>query len=300
MFSIPAIICYLVNSLLEDKESHAMIELESGKFGLVEYFFSQKKQYIPALSVIHGKYPGRVFVDNELDPNVAIVWAINRWLYMEGRVSSEETKQSVYQFIRKVVIPDCTMRDENWFDIYTSNSKQWDELFKDGLENVSVEKHYESVYRLDIGKFNQVKSMTVPRMDELQIDIVDIHILPESYYDFKYVADKFKTMKSVGVEIRNENQLLVSTCSNNGLQDENEYFIDVDTYRDEDRGKGYATLASIKLINLLLAVGMNPLWETTHNNIPLHKLALKLGFEVCESYPVYAFIFEKGAQIQRG
>lgn len=211
MFSNPAIICYY-------------------KFSLGQ----------------NGKYPGRVFVDNELDPNVAIVWAINRWLYMEGRVSSEDTQQFVYQFIKRVVIPDCAMRDENWFEIYTSNSKQWDELFKNGLENVSVDKHYESVYTLDIGKFNQLKNATIPREDKLQIDIVDIHILPESYYRFAYVTDEFKTMKSVGVEIRNQNQLLLSTCSNNGLHDGNEYFIDVDTYQDDERGKGYATLASIK------------------------------------------------------
>lgn len=69
----------------------------------------------------------------------------------------------------------------------------------------------------------------------------------------------------------------------------NNYFIDVDTFDEGHRKKGYATIAAVELIQKFLSDGMFPLWETTHQNTPSHKLALKLGFEVSENYPVYAF-----------
>ncbi|MFD1906953.1 GNAT family N-acetyltransferase [Paenibacillus rhizoplanae] len=44
----------------------------------------------------------------------------------------------------------------------------------------------------------------------------------------------------------------------------NRYFIDVDTYAESERGKGYATLAAVSLISHYLVQEMLPLWETTH------------------------------------
>src|SRR5690554_3864714 len=135
-----------------------MIELKSENFGTVESFFEQKKQYIPALSVIHGNYPGRVFVDNEQAPHVAIVWVISRWLYIEGGATTEDSKEAVYRFIKKVLLPDCELRNVNWFEIYSSDSKQWDDLFIDGIEHEKVHKHYESLYTLNIDQFKRAKA----------------------------------------------------------------------------------------------------------------------------------------------
>lgn len=269
-----------------------MIELQFDSFGIVQSFFENKKQYIPALSVIHGNYPGRVFVDNEQSPSIAVVWAINRWLYIEGKILSDKIKNEINHFLKDSVIFDCKKRNENWFEIYTSDSKQWDELFLNEIKYLNVNKHFESVYTLDINNFNKVRNVKKPKEGGLQIAVRDYLILPESFFEFAYVKEQFKTCKSVEVEIKNGNYI-ISTCKNNGLFYRNEYFIDVDTLISEERGKGYATMASIKLIEFLLERKMYPLWETTHDNLPSHKLALKLGFEVNDNYPVYAFMIKK-------
>ncbi|TCZ79346.1 GNAT family N-acetyltransferase [Paenibacillus albiflavus] len=265
-----------------------MIELSFDSFNIAESFFANKKSYIPALSVIYGNYPGRVFVDNDQVPSIAIVWAIGRWMYLEGSLSSQDIELDVSNFLQNVVIPDCRERSTNWFEIYTSDDEQWENLFLTKTHFLEVDKHYESVYTLNLHIFNQVKETKFSVENEIEINNVDFDILPESFHDFSYIRDEFKTKKSSGIEIKKDNQL-ITICKSNGFIFKNEYFIDVDTFVKEERGKGYATIAAIKLIDSLLANKMYPLWETTHDNIPSNKLALRLGFEVKESYPVYAF-----------
>ncbi|GGH13050.1 GNAT family N-acetyltransferase [Paenibacillus segetis] len=269
-----------------------MLELHVDQFPIVESFFINKKNYIPALSVIHGNYPGRVFVDNAQIPNIAIVWAIGRWMYLEGSLSSLKNEFVVNSFIENVVIPDCRERHTNWFEIYTSDDEQWDKLFLAEIDYIKVDKHYESVYTLNLSKFNQVKHKIASAEDEIEVRLLDFDILPESFYHVSYISEKFKSKQSQGVQIKKDNQV-VTICKNNGFIFRNEYFIDIDTLAQAERGKGYATIAAIQLIDHLLEGEMYPLWETTHENIPSHKLALKLGFEVRENYPVYAFMIEE-------
>ncbi|MEF3353907.1 GNAT family N-acetyltransferase [Paenibacillus sp. GYB006] len=268
-----------------------MLELHLDNFRVVESFFINKKSCVPALSVIHGNYPGRIFVDNEQKPNVAIVWAIGRWMYLEGYLVSNKNKLDMSSFLQNIVVPDCRENNTNWFEIYTSDDDPWDHLFLEETKFLKGIKHFESVYTLNLNEFNKVKKSITSIEDGIEINIKDFNILPESFRHSPYISDELKTKKSLGVELKKDNQV-ITICKSNGFILGNEYFIDVDTFVKEERGKGRATIAAIKLIDFLLKSDMYPLWETTHENIPSHKLALKLGFEAVEHYPVYAFIIE--------
>ncbi|MDK8179627.1 GNAT family N-acetyltransferase [Paenibacillus sp. UMB4589-SE434] len=268
-----------------------MLELQANQFKVVESFFMNKKSCIPALSVIYGNYPGRVFVDDEQTPQIAIVWATGRWMYLEGSLSTKHNKVDVSRFLQHIVIPDCKQRNENWFEIYTSDDKAWNYFFEKEIAFLKVNKHYESVYALNLNKFAPVKRQVKVVEEPIKIDLVHFDILPQSFYAFPYVRDEFKAKKCIGVEVKKDNQL-ITVCKNNGFIVGNEYFIDVDTFAKEERGKGYATVAAIRLMDHLLEQQMYPLWETTHENIPSHKLAVRLGFEKVENYPVYSFNLE--------
>lgn len=103
--------------------------------------------------------------------------------------------------------------------------------------------------------------------------------------------DRFVGLTATGAVVKVRDKV-VSICKNNGFSVNNRYFIDVDTHAESERGKGYATLAAASLISHYLDQGMLPLWETTHENMASHKLALRLGFDPVESYPVFAFVME--------
>ena len=68
--------------------------------------------------------------------------------------------------------------------------------------------------------------------------------------------------------------------------------IDIETFQEKERCKGYATAVGKALIDYCLEKRYIPLWETTLDNIPSQKVAKKLGFVENESYPVYAIEFK--------
>lgn len=265
-----------------------MIELFPNDYNLIEHLFSDRKQYIPALSVINRTFPGRVFVNKVNDPEIAVVWATSRWMYLEGSPRSEGDKEELIIFIKNVVIPFCNQIKVNWFEIYTDDAGCWDELFMKECSFLEVDKHYESVYTLDSDKFYNYNHTKLTLIDDLTIHYNEFEILPKAYQDFPHVKEEFKTSTCLGVELRKDKNT-VTVCRNNGFIYMDEYFIDIDTFDEQQRNKGYATYAASLLIDYLLRNRKFPLWETTHQNTASHKLALKLGFEAKENYPVYAF-----------
>ncbi|WP_339256567.1 GNAT family N-acetyltransferase [Paenibacillus sp. FSL P2-0136] len=274
----------------ELNELNGLMELQPGNYTAVYDFYAGKKQYIPALSVLLENYPGRVFADHTEAPTLAVVWATGRWMYAAGDISTEINRLKLMVFLQTVVVPDCQQRQEKWFEIYTDDSDSWTELLKLEIAGLSVDRHMESVYEFNSERFVQLKNRraAIPLEGDLSVACEEFPVLT---HKGSVREDRFIGLTTTGavVKIRDE---VVSICKNNGFSVNNRYFIDVDTYAESERGKGYATLAAVSLISHYLVQGMLPLWETTHENVASHKLALRLGFEPVESYPVFAFVME--------
>lgn len=263
-----------------------MIELPYDSFSAVAHLFTPKKQLIPAIAVIRGNYPGRVFVDHLQRPHVAVVWATGRWMYLLGEVTTAQQKTSIKQFMQDTVICDCRKQKKNWFEIYTSDSKHLDNFFLKEIDKLRVDKHYESVYRLNVEKFLQVLRANCHERSDVNFKFETFDILPKGGSSNRKNSAELK--KTVGVVVK-RGDTVISIAKNNGFIFGKEYFIDIDTLIVEERRKGYATLAAIKLISYFLEKNMLPLWETAENNIASKKLAFKLGFEPIDTYPVFEF-----------
>jgi hypothetical protein len=268
-----------------------MIELKLEDYPAVEVFFADKKQHIPALSVLQGNYPGRVFADDAASPSLAVVWATGRWMYAAGEISTELNRMKLTAFLQTQVIPGCKQRQENWFEIYTDDCDAWTALFKSGYAGLKVYRHMESVYEFNQAKFIRPdgKFKEDTSGSGVTVDYSEFPVLEDHEEDLSGIHNRFGSLATTGAVVKAEGQA-VSVCKNNGFTVNNRYFIDVDTYSEAERGKGYATLAARSLIGYYLERGQLPLWETTHENTASHRLALKLGFEPVESYPVFAFL----------
>lgn len=210
----------------------------------------------------------------------------------------DKDREGLYRFIRETVFPDCKQRRVPWFEIYTSDTGYWDELLLKPATGYIASKHNESVYTLNLNVYYSLKNSQQTALPEgIEMRMREYPVLAESAKGLPYVKDGFYTKTCPGVEITRAGEV-VSICRNNGFMHDGQFFIDVDTFSEEYRGKGYATLAAMRLMDAMLDRGLTPLWETTHQNTASHHLALKLGFEVKESYPVYAF--EIGAVGEEG
>ncbi|WP_405112743.1 GNAT family N-acetyltransferase [Paenibacillus sp. FSL K6-1217] len=273
---------------------NGLIELTPEDYPAVYDLYNVKKQHIPALSVLLENYPGRVFADHPEAPTLAVVWATGRWMYAAGDIGTETNRMKLISFLQTVVVPDCRQRQEKWFEIYTDDRETWTTLFKLGVAGLSVDRHMESVYEFNSERFFQLNNPVAAGSSEGDVCVTyeEFPVLAQQHQSVYARDDRFKGLTATGAVVRVRDKV-VTICKNNGFIVDNRYFVDVDTYAESERGKGYATLAAASLISHYLAQGMLPLWETTHENIASHKLALRLGFEPVESYPVFAFVIEE-------
>ncbi|WP_042202209.1 GNAT family N-acetyltransferase [Paenibacillus camerounensis] len=265
-----------------------MEEIFAEEFKAAEPFFNRKKQHIPALSVLRGHYPGRVFVDRQDKPELVIVWATGRWMYAAGDAGAERNIALIRLFLQNTVIPDCISRGAGWFEIYADGPEAWDRLFLSGLPGVRADKHFETVYELQIGPFRSLQELLQADQGEFEIEIAEYPIVAGSDTLSLGADHHFMEKKTVGASVNVGGQT-ASLCRNNGFTVGNEYFIDADTYETAERNKGYGTQAAAALIGYYVELDMLPLWETTQDNLASQRLALKLGFLPAEQYPVYTF-----------
>ncbi|MFD2413847.1 GNAT family N-acetyltransferase [Paenibacillus rhizoplanae] len=274
-------------------ELNKLLELQPENFAAVYDFYAGTKHHLPALSVLLENYPGRVFADHTEAPTLAVVWATGRWMYAAGDISAEINRLKLMGFLQTVVVPDCLQRQEKGFEIYTEDSDSWTELLTLEIAGLSVDRHMESVYEFNSERFVQLKNRraAIPLEGELSVACEEFPVLALPEHNRSARDDRFVGLTTTGAVVKVRDKV-VSICKNNGFSVNNRYFIDVDTYAESERGKGYATLAAVSLISHYLVQEMLPLWETTHENVASHKLALRLGFEPVESYPVFAFVME--------
>lgn len=265
-------------------------ELKSRDFSKITHLFRGHKQYIPVHAIIDGNFPGRIFVDNKDSPATALAWAITRWAYIEGNPLNSSFNHSFAKLIRDVIIPDSLQIKMSWLEIYTPDLSDWTKMMETYLYEYKPEKHYEMVYTFDEQKYLSMrKPSSLP--DGLLIEKIEVPIIPDFALHSPFIRKDFKTKTSFGFRLKKDSQV-ISVCKSFGFISGNEFMIDIETFEEKQRSKGYATIAGTALIDYCLEKGYIPLWETTLDNIPSRKVATKLGFVENESYPVYAIDFK--------
>ncbi|MBU1318311.1 MAG: GNAT family N-acetyltransferase [candidate division Zixibacteria bacterium] len=266
-----------------------IVELEPEDYHRAAHILEGHRQYVPALSVIYGDFPGRVFVDNSDLPRTAIVWAISRWAYIEGNADNVDFNISIAELIRDRIIPGSREIEMSWFELYSNLSADWKRTIESALSEFDFRSHMESTFVWDRQKYHAFRAdYAFPNGFEPVKS--DIPILPASTARSPFVSDAHKTRTAIGFRVMGENKI-IAQCRLDGLLHGSQFMVDVDTFEKDDRRKGFATAASVALLDFCLDQKLDPLWETTEDNTASRRLATKLGFVEDESYLVYAIDF---------
>jgi GNAT superfamily N-acetyltransferase len=264
-------------------------ELEPDDFTRISHLFQGHRQYLPVFAIIHGNFPGRIFVDDKEAPRAALVWALSRWAYVDGDPHDDAFKQALPELVQNVIIPASLRMNMRWFELYTVDSPPWRAALEASLKAYAPVQHYETVFTFDEQRYQRLrKPLTLPA--GLSIARVEFPILPPPACDAPFIDPGFKTRSAFGFQLTRDGHV-ISVCRSNGFVSGNEFMIDVVTVEKSERGKGYATAVGTALLDYCLEHQFVPLWETTLDNIPSRKVAHKLGFVEDESYPVYAIEF---------
>ncbi len=261
-------------------------ETKSSAFSRARPLFDTKKQHVPARAVLSHHFPGRVFLDDRDLPRAAVVWALGRWAYIGGDPTSPAAGSDLARLVEEVMFPGTRQMRMTWFELYAPDHGEWIEAIQSQLAGFSPERHDETTYRLDPDAYRRRWGTPVAPPD-MRIEAATFKIVAEHARESPQIASEFKSRFSFGFRLLRGDEV-VAVCRSNGFRSGREFMIDVETSREGDRGKGYATLVSTALIRFALERDQVPLWETTEDNVASQRLATKLGFVPCETYPVFA------------
>lgn len=258
-----------------------MHEITSDHFASIIPLLSGIQQAVLPAAVCEGSNPGRIFVDDPQNPAVALIWTPVGYYFLAGDPRAAGGPPAISRCLLEEMIPASQMMGERGFVLITSPG--WEDQLEQLLPGRTLFHIFRRTFTLDPGAFLQAagrlpelpREFTLARMDEALAERLG---LPPSWR-----SPREFVQEGLGFAILSGEQI-VSSCTSvfacrRGLE------MDVNT-AEEFRGRGLASIVAAAFIRECLRQGRAPNWECFWENEPSTQLALKLGYQIKEDYPV--------------
>lgn len=226
------------------------------------YLFESYTHNIPVIyGSLNGQYDAELYVNQEKQPGVAILFTSFDFHYIVGKVSDKNIK-----WLEKVIF-DNYLLDKNEAVFYTPN-----EAWEKAIEKLFTIKDVRCIYELKKDKYNAF-TREYNALDDIEVVIKETKEGAHLSYP---ICEIFKDHKRV------------SFCSGFMLgKGHAEIMIETD---EAYRRKGYALEAAFHLIKYLQSKDIEPDWCTWPVRKASRALAEKLGFELREEIPVHVWV----------
>ncbi len=254
-----------------------IFELEKNDFSkILPLYFSEEKTFPLILAVIQERQRGRVFVDNPIQPESAMIMNDFGFLQLVG------TKKFEYDFIKSLEFPRLSSSYLLWYSPPLQIQKIFDGFLHEQVRRrervrfIYKKKTVEYLVECPAG-FNtrRLDNELIKKTLDFKLDIGSRFW--SSIDDFLGHGLGFCVMK--GDEIAS---LCYSACVVDDLAE-----IDIVT-REEYRGMGLAFVAAQSFMTECVRHDIAPTWDCFLNNIASMKLAAKLGFDEKWKYLFYS------------
>lgn len=265
-----------------------MYQLKDDEYLKVLKMYKESKYQIPMIqSVIEGKLEGRVFADNDTDPETAVIITNFNWIYVIGNQESECFKSEFAKFISEKLVIDGDQFA--WFGL----SEYWQMKLKEMLDE-----EVRSFPRIKFLFSEEAHKKSVPRnklLNEYKIHLIDSNSVGKASEFFDGIKMFWRTNEnflsnSFGF-CAEHNGEIISVCQALAITGD---VCEIDIFTDKNyRGQEIAYHLCLTFINHCLELGLKPYWETVRANTSSCKLAQKLGFIEVEEYPFYAWFKDK-------
>lgn len=265
-----------------------MVELDRCEFDRVSFLFAPISHCVPVFSVLEGNSPGRVFVDDRIDPATALVWTRWGYYYLGGDAKNDLFNRSLGGLLADELIPASIELGERGFILYPSLA-DWEACLDVVLEGKQPIRLYRRTYVFDAanrrcGRHRIPAGFSLRRIDKALLS--DELVAAEVGVGWETVDD-FMT-QGIGFCLARDDpcgpEVVSICCSIMSAGNSVEIGIrTVEAYRRRD----FATLVAGAFIGHCLANDLRPNWECFWDNEPSNALAQKLGFEASGDHPVY-------------
>ena len=260
-----------------------MIELKNIEFYQVNRLLNQEKVHCTfAYAVVEGKQPGRIYVDNNLEPRSCLITCRSGKYLVAGETSNTSFNEFLSDFLSD------RGNHSNYFDLYSS-SNDWivklDEILGDNAAKLSRQ-----LFQWDHSELSQISAWSEMVSEGFELKRMDSALfekyareMDSSYNDLWETPSNFVS-KGFGFCILKDNEF-VSVCNTyyvrNGFAE-----IDIVT-KDEFRRQGLALVTCSEFIKYCVMNNIKPIWDCDNGNESSKKLALKLGFRSVETYQMH-------------
>lgn len=240
--------------------------------------FSEYTHNIPVIySSLEGQYEGELFVDSEINPQIAILFTPFAFHFVAGNAETDNAVDVLDEILFKQYLLETGQKEA----IVFSPDAKWDKVLDEVFGMHHGIKDSRKVFRLNREKFKEIR---------------DGRKAPEDVENKIFYEEEGGAKKQYPISRIFKGAECVSFCSGFMLG-KGHAEINVAT-EAAYRGKGYAKEAAIALINELLKTGIEPDWCTWPYRVESQKLALSLGYELAGEIPAHIWVEEECGKIR--
>lgn len=265
-----------------------MLELDNTQFHRVTPLTAGKIRYPESESVIAGHSPGRVFVDQSQEPQLALVWVQGQaGFYLLGAGARQEFLQDMEQVVQGELRPFLKAQGISSLE-FSGDDPAWNPLIERTFAKRDLQSEPQAVYLLTQPRWKRVadRSRAVP-IDATLLNSLAAgeQLLTTKLLDCWQSYDRFLENGLGNCCLVGEQ--VVSFCFS-GYVAGRCHAIVVETL-PEWRQQGLAKLATAALLEQCQQRDVVPHWDVMPTNTGSILLAEGLGFTKAYEYQVYCF-----------
>lgn len=260
-----------------------MRELKNSEFSNVNQLLNQEKVHCTfAYAVVEGKQPGRIYVDNHIEPKCCLITCKSGKYLVAGETSNTTFNEFISDYLHN------RANHRNYFDLYSS-SHDWilklDEMLGDNAAKLSRQLfQWDYSNLISISKWNQMlpEGFQLKKMDSTLFEKY-AREMDSSYNDLWENPNNFVS-NGFGFCILKDNEF-VSVCNTYYAR---EGFAEIDIVtKEEFRNQGFALATCSEFIKYCVNNNIKPIWDCDDGNEGSKSLAKKLGFKSVETYEMH-------------
>ncbi|HSQ16099.1 MAG TPA: GNAT family N-acetyltransferase [Anaerolineales bacterium] len=259
-----------------------MLELTPPDFPLALPLLSRIPQAVLPHAICQGINPGRVFVDQRPDPNIALAWTTVGYFLLAGDPAAADLP-ALSHALTDVFVPASQAGGESGFILIPSEDG-WKEHLPALLPGREVIEIYRRPFAFDPVHFAASGNWRSRIPAGYRLQALDAALAEQAGVRASWASIEDFLAHGLGFALLDGDEI-ASLCSSVFASREK---VEIDVHTGENyRRRGLATLTAAALIEACLQVGKQPNWECFWDNEPSTALAQPLGFTPLPDYPVY-------------
>lgn len=262
-----------------------MIELKFSQFPVVESLLVNLQYAIPLHGVVTSMHPGRIFVDEVLDPQTAYVWTSWGYHYLLGSVAPQAFIDALHKKLVEELLPQSAALGEPDV-LLTVSHNEWEAVLDKIFPVGNVMKLYRRAFTFDVAIFRERTAIGVDLPHGYALELIDNKMAQLLSDDILATWGSLEAFNRHGLGMCLVKDGQVSSACLSAFVARGMVEIGVHTVVDERR-QGFATITASGCIQKCLEAGLVPHWECFWDNVPSIGLAEKLGFRAVGDIPIY-------------